>query len=111
MAAQTVLKLRKIYPHIKLHLILPCYNEEQTAKWTKEQKAEFYRIIDLADTIEYTSEQYYNRCMKVRNARLVELADLCFCFWDTTKHKSGTAQTVRMTQKKKIMIINFFRMI
>lgn len=111
LAAQTVLKLREIYPHIKLHLILPCSSEEQTAKWTKEQKTEFFRILDLADTVEYTSEHYYQDCMKVRNARLVELADFCFCFWDTNRQKSGTAQTVRMAQKKKIMIVNFFRMI
>ena len=111
LAAQTVLKLREVYPQIKLHLILPCSNEEQTAKWTKGQKAEFYRILNLADTIEYTSEHYYHDCMKVRNARLVELADFCFCFWDTTRQKSGTAQTVRMAQKKKIMIVNFFRTI
>lgn len=109
LTARTVLKLREIYPQIKLHLVLPCSNEEQTAKWTKEQKTEFYCILGLADSVEYTSEHYYNGCMKVRNARLVELADFCFCFWDTNRQKSGTAQTVRMAQRKKIMIINFFK--
>ncbi len=66
LAAQTVLKLREIYPQIKLHLILPCPNEEQTAKWTKEQKTEFYRILDLADNVEYTSEHYYHGCQLYR---------------------------------------------
>ena len=105
----TVLKLREVYPQVELHLILPCSNEEQTAKWTEEQKTEFYRILDFADSVEYTSERYYNGCMKVRNARLVELADFCFCFWDMSRQRSGTAQTVRMAQRKKIMIVNFFR--
>ncbi|MCM1228432.1 MAG: SLOG family protein [Clostridium sp.] len=109
LAAKTVLKLRNVYTHIRLHLILPCSNDEQTAKWTEKQKTEFYRILDLADTVEYTSEYYYNGCMKVRNARLVELANFCFCFWDTNRQQSGTAQTVRMAQRKKIMIVNFFR--
>ena len=109
LAARTVLKLREVYPQIELHLILPCSNEEQTAKWTEEQKTEFYRILNLADSVEYTSERYYNGCMKVRNARLVELADFCFCFWDTNRQRSGTAQTVRMAQRKKIMIVNFFK--
>ena len=109
LAARTVLKLREVYPHIKLHLILPCSNVEQTTKWTTEQKTEFYRILGLADSVEYTSECYYNGCMKVRNARLVELADFCFCFLDTNRQRSGTAQTVRMAQRKKIMIVNFFR--
>lgn len=109
LAVRTVLKLREVYPHIELHLILPCSNEEQTAKWSTEQKTEFYRILGLADSVEYTSEHYYKDCMKVRNARLVELADFCFCFWDTNRQKSGTAQTVRMAQRKKIMIVNFFK--
>lgn len=60
LAARTVLKLCEVYQHIKLHLILPCSNEEQTAKWTASQKTEFYRILELADTVEYTSEHYYN---------------------------------------------------
>ena len=109
LAARTVLKLRKSYPEIKLHLILPCSNDEQTAKWTDEQKAEFHRNFALADTVEYTSEHYYNGCMKVRNARLVELADCCFCYLDIDRQRSGTAQTVRMAQRKRILIVNFFR--
>ena len=74
-SSATVLKLREIYPHIKLNLILPYSNEEQTEKWLEEEKAEFYRILKLADSVEYTSKHYYNGCMKKRNARLVELAD------------------------------------
>lgn len=108
LAARTVLKLREIYPQIRLHLILPCSNDEQTEKWTEEQKTEFYRILGLADTVEYTSEYYYNGCMKVRNARLLELADCCFCYWNPNRQRSGTAQTVRMAQKKRITVINFF---
>ena len=106
-AAAIVLKLRGVYPHIKLHLILPCSNEEQTEKWSEAEKAEFYRILNLADTAEYTSDHYYNGCMKKRNARLVELADCCFCYWDG-KQRSGTGQTVRMALKKDIEIVNFF---
>lgn len=109
LAARTVLKLREVYPQIELHLILPCSNEEQTAKWTEQQKTEFYRILNLANSVEYTLEHYYDGCMKVRNARLVELADFGFCFWDTNRQRRGTAQTVRMAQRKKIMIVNFFK--
>ena len=107
-AAAVVLKLRELYPHIRLNLILPCSNEEQTAKWLEKERAEFYRILKLANSIEYTSEHYYNGCMKKRNARLVELADCCFCYWDGGE-RSGTAQTIRMAQRKKIMIVNFYR--
>lgn len=107
LSAAVALKLREDYPHIKLNLILPCSNEEQTEKWSEEEKAEFHRILDLADRVEYTSEHYYNGCMKKRNARLVELADCCYCYWDG-RQRSGTGQTVRMAMKKNIIIVNLY---
>ena len=107
MVAAIVIKLRDVYPHIKLHLILPCSNEEQTGNWSEDERAEFYRILKLADTTEYTSKHYYDGCMKRRNARLVELADCCFCYWDG-RQRSGTGQTVRMAIKKNIEVVNFY---
>lgn len=103
-----VLKLRENYPHIRLHLILPCPPQEQTAKWNEVQRSEYMRVLAAADTVEQTSQYYYNG-MKKRNARLVELADCCFCFLKTGKLRSGTAQTVRMALNKKILVINFFK--
>lgn len=104
----TVLELRVSYPQIRLHLVLPCSPQEQTAKWTEAQRSEYMRILAAADTVEQTSQHYYNGCMKKRNARLVELADCCFCFLNTGKSRSGTAQTVRMALNKKITVINLF---
>lgn len=110
LAAKTVLLLRERYSFIKLHLILPCCNEEQTLKWSTQQRTEFYRILSLANSVEYTAYHYYNGCMAVRNARLVELAtDCCFCYFDQTRHTGGTAQTVRLALQKSIMIVNFYR--
>lgn len=109
LSSQVVLKLREVYPYIRLHLILPCSPYEQTAKWSEEQRVEYMRILSAADHVEKTSEHYYNGCMKVRNARLIELADCCFCFWNTKCQYSGTAQTVKMAQKKNIKIINLFK--
>lgn len=107
--SKTVLKLRANYPQIKLHLILPCPPQEQTSKWNETQRSEYMRILAAADTIEQTSQYYYNGCMKRRNARLVELADCCFCFLNTENLRSGTAQTVRMALNKRIIVINFFK--
>lgn len=33
-AAKCVLRLREKYPQVRLRLVLPCSNEEQTRKWT-----------------------------------------------------------------------------
>ena len=38
LAATTVLKLKKEYPHIRLVMVLPCPPEEQSMKWNEEQK-------------------------------------------------------------------------
>ena len=105
-----VLKLREKYPNIRLNLVLPCSNAEQTAKWKKKDKANFYRILSLADSVEYTSEHHFKGCMKLRNVSLVEYADICFCYFDPKRQRSGTAQTVRMAQKKGISIFNFWNL-
>ncbi len=110
-SAFSVLHLKENYPEVKLHLILPCSKEEQSRKWTAEQKAEPEKLLGLADSVEYVSDRYYNGCMKTRNARLVELAsDYCICYWNPSNFRSGTGQTVRMAQKKGIKIINLFEM-
>ena len=109
LAALTVLKLRESYPEGKLHLVLPCPFEEQSAKWNEAQKAEYQHILGLANNVEQVSDRYYNGCMKARNARLVELAsDYCICYWNPKHYRSGTGQTVRMAQKKGIEVINLF---
>ena len=111
LAALTVLKLRESYPEVKLHLVLPCPFEEQSAKWNEAQKAEYQHILGLADSVDQVSDRYYNDCMKARNARLVELAsDYCICYWNPKDFRSGTGQTVRMAQKKVIEIINMLDM-
>lgn len=111
LTALTVLKLRESYPEVKLHLVLPCLFEEQSAKWNEAQKAEHKHIASLADTKELTSEHLGKNAMKIRNARLVELAsDYCICYWNPKHYRSGTGQTVRMAQKKGIEVINLFEM-
>ena len=109
LAALTVLKLRESYPEVKLHLVLACPFDEQSAKWKEAQKEEHKYIASLADTKEFTSEHLGKNAMQIRNARLVELAsDYCICYWNPKHYRSGTGQTVRMAQKKGIEVINLF---
>lgn len=105
---KVVLQLKEKYPQIKLHLVLPCRKEFQTLYWSDTQKLEFEEIFQLADTIQYTSSEYYDGCMKIRNARLVELADICICYRDN-RYNTGTAQTVRMAIAKHIPIVNIYK--
>ena len=106
--ALNVLRLKEKYNNIRLHLVLPCSNEEQTKNWTAEQKYEFKCILARADSVEYTSEHYHRKCMGVRNAQLVKNAsDYCICYLDIN-HKSGTSQTVQMAEEKGLKVVNLF---
>ena len=108
-AAKCVLRLREKYPQVKLHLVLPCSNEEQTRHWTADQKYEFRLILSHSDSVEYTAQHQFRGCMGVRNARLVEHAtEYCICYHDPTR-KSGTSQTIGFAEKKGLNIINLFK--
>lgn len=104
---KAVIALREnLAPHIKLHLILPCPPEEQTAKWSEFDKNEYQKILKAADSVEIVSEHYDKNCMRKRNKRLVELGDICVCYFDESRRRSGTAQTVCMAKKLGREIIN-----
>ncbi|MBQ8780296.1 MAG: DUF1273 family protein [Oscillospiraceae bacterium] len=107
LCAQTVLRLRRKYP-IRLHLVLPCCEADQTARWSAVQKEIFVKIMSAADSVEYVSQSYFDGCMKLRNQRLVEYADGCVCYYNEKKRASGTGQTVCMAQHKNIVVINLF---
>lgn len=104
---KAVIALREnLAPHIKLHLVLPCPPEEQTARWSSFDREVYRKILEAADTVEVLSEHYAKDCMKNRNARLAELGDVCVCYFDENRRRSGTAQTVRMAERLDKEILN-----
>ena len=101
---KAVIGLKKKYPAIKLHLVLPCPPEEQTSRWNSSSVDEYYRLLKASDDRIIVSRHYSDSCMRLRNEKLTELSDCCVCYY--TGEKSGTAQTVRFAEKKGIKIIN-----
>lgn len=107
--ADMVLRLREDHaPLVKLHLVLPCPPDEQTARWNKYDKEEYQEILEAADSVEIVSEHYDKNCMKKRNERLVELGNICVCYYNEKRIRSGTGQTVRLAQKQGKEIINLY---
>lgn len=104
LCAETVLGLRQKYPQIRLCLLLPCPPDEQTSRWQTNQKEKYREILSQADETEVCSEKYFNGCMKIRNARLVEKADAVICCCQNAL--SGTGQTVEMARRKGIEVVN-----
>ncbi len=101
-----VLALRAKYPEIRLHLVLPCPIEEQARRWGDDARRLLTNVAERADEVEVLSPYYYDGCMKKRNLRLVEAADCCVCWYDSSRFASGTGQTVRLAESKGIKIIN-----
>lgn len=108
LCAKAVLELREDFGQIKLHLLLPCPPQEQTEDWTKEQKAEYDRILKAADSIKTVSPAYSRECMKKRNERLAAMGDICVCYYSEARRRSGTGQTVKMVKGLGKEIINLF---
>ena len=104
LAAEAVIELKAEYSDIKLHLLLPCPPEEQVKGWKEAQIERYEKLLHAADSVTVLSEHYTRDCMKLRNKRLVELADCCICYCRNLR--SGTGQTVRMAREKGIAIIN-----
>jgi Uncharacterized protein conserved in bacteria len=102
LAAQTVLKLKKKFPQIKLIMVLPCKGQEKY--WSEKEKTEYASILKKADKIVYTSEHYHQSCMHVRNRHLVDNSNYCIAYLNQTK--GGTAYTVNYAKQKGLQITN-----
>ena len=102
LAAQTVLELKKDYPNIKLILVLPC--KTQTRGWKQEDIEEYNRVIQAADKVVYTSQDYYNGCMHKRNRHLVNNSSKCICYF--TEKPGGTFYTVKYASERGLSIVN-----
>ncbi|MCH5324487.1 MAG: DUF1273 family protein [Eubacterium sp.] len=101
-----VIKLREKYPHIQLHMLLPCSKDKQTAGWWSCEKEHYYRIINHADSVEYVSDRYRIGCIKKRNARLIELASIYVCYYDEDRTGGRTEHIMRMVRRNGLHIFN-----
>jgi len=102
LAAQTVLDLKKSYPHIKLILVLPCLS--QSYSWTSRDQEIYEHIKTVSDKVVYTSREYSKGCMHKRNRHLVDNSSVCICY--LTEKTGGTAYTVEYAKRKNLLVIN-----
>lgn len=95
-AAETVLKLKKKYPFIKLIACIPCYNQERG--FSEKDKKRYVSILKKAEERTYVSEFYFNGCMQKRDRYMADRADALVAY--LKKETGGTAYTVRYFQNK-----------
>lgn len=102
LAAQTVLRLKKRCPNIRLILVLPC--RTQTRGWDAKDVNEHERIKAQADKVVYTSQAYTRDCFHKRNRHLVDHSSVCVCY--LTKTTGGTDYTVSYARLKGLEVLN-----
>ena len=103
LAEETVLRLKKRYPHIRLILVLPCPPEQQTLKWNIVQKQRYYDILAKADKVRVLSDRYTSTCMLDRNKHMVDSSGYLVCY--LRENKGGTAYTVRYAESVGIEVV------
>ena len=92
------------HPDVSFVLFLPCI--AQDSKWRAHQKRMYEYLLSEANEIEYVSEEYTDGCMKERNLRLAEEADILIAY--AGRSYSGAAQTVRMASERGKEIYNLY---
>lgn len=102
LAAQTVLQLKKLYPKIRLILVLPC--ADQSSGWNAEDIRIYEEIKAQADKVVCLADHYFRGCMHRRNRHLVDNSAHCICY--LTSDKGGTAYTAAYAQSQGLKITN-----
>ena len=100
-AAGIVLQLREIYPDVTLECAVPCKGQEK--RWSKADRAVYADILARADRVTVLQESYTPFCMQLRDAYMVDRADLVLAVWNGGK--GGTAYTVSCARKRGRTII------
>lgn len=97
LAAIEVLKLKALYPNIKLHLYIPCHG--QADKWSKADIELYESIYTNADFVyNVTNMHYMPGCMQLRNHAMVDNAYYGIAFYNHPS--SGTQQTLNYARNK-----------
>ncbi|MBQ7799488.1 MAG: DUF1273 family protein [Oscillospiraceae bacterium] len=101
LAAEEILRLKKNFPEVKLHIYVPCL--DQNKYYSPEQKAVYLRHINAADKIMCISKSYYDGCMLDRNKEMVNGSALCIAY--IRRQSGGTAFTVRYAEKNGVKVV------
>ncbi|MBQ4297484.1 MAG: DUF1273 family protein [Clostridia bacterium] len=102
MAERAVLRLREICPDVSLILFLPYPGQDEN--WHARDRAEYRRILSLADAVSYASEGYTAGCMHARDRQLADAASVCVAY--LVRPSGGTFYTVCYARQNGLEIIN-----
>ncbi len=102
LAALIILKLKALYPDIRLIVAIPC--AEQAARWSKHDQTLYQEILHAADDTVLLAEHYFRGCMQQRNRYMVDHADCLVAY--VTHDGGGSAYTRNYAIKKGKRIVD-----
>ena len=96
LASETVLRLKKRYPHVRLVACIPCYEQEK--HFSQADKKRYVDVLKKADEKVMLSDHYFKGCMQNRDRYMADRADVLIAY--CKKETGGAAYTVGYFQKK-----------
>lgn len=102
LAADTVLRLKAEYGHMRLIVVSPYGG--QSDNWNRAQADHFEWVRQSADNFVCLEAGYSPGCMKRRNYYMVERSAICayYCL----RSRSGAAQTMRYAQQCGLELVD-----
>jgi uncharacterized phage-like protein YoqJ len=79
---------------------------QQPDKWTEDDKAEWSRLCQLADTVKTYGGYYDVKTLHARNDGMIREADAAIAVYDQRKTEGGTASAVRKLARLGLPIIH-----
>lgn len=82
---EVVLQLKKEYPHLKLGILTPYYNQEE--RWNETRQEQYKRILDQADYVDSITKRAYESPsqLKLKNQFIIEKSDGLLVLYDDDK--------------------------
>lgn len=102
LCGEIVLSLKKTYPDIKLHIAVPCKNQEKY--YSPEYKKRYNNLLSQSDGVYVLSDHYYSGCMHRRNKYMVDNSAYLVAY--CVKDSGGTYYTLNYARSKDVEIIN-----
>lgn len=102
LAGFAVHELKEKHPHIKLHIYVPCKNQDY--KFSAQQKRDYKRLLEIADLVKESDAPPSKQAFLARDRRMVDDSGRCICYLN--KPTGGTAYTVRYAISKGITSLN-----
>ena len=102
--AETIVKLKVMYPYIKLESVIPY--EDQASKWSETERERYFELLAHCDTETMLQAQYASDCLTKRNKYMVNKSDILIAVYNGRLSGAMEAVTYAKLQGKTIFSID-----